>query len=44
LRARRYVEEHHNFATLANRLEQVLQSALPEQVHHETSVLATESH
>jgi len=44
LRARRYVEEHHNFAMLANRLEQVLQSALPEQVHHETSVLATESH
>jgi len=44
LRARRYVEEHHNFATLASRLEQVLQSALPEQVHHETSVLATESH
>jgi glycosyltransferase involved in cell wall biosynthesis len=44
LRARRYVEEHHNFTTLANRLEQVLQSALPEQVQHETSVLATESH
>jgi glycosyltransferase involved in cell wall biosynthesis len=42
LRARRYVEEHHNFTTLANRLEQVLLSALPEQVRHETSVLATE--
>jgi glycosyltransferase involved in cell wall biosynthesis len=41
LRARLYVEEHHDFTKLASRLEQVLLSALPEQVQRETLVLAT---
>jgi glycosyltransferase involved in cell wall biosynthesis len=32
LRARLYIEEHHDFTRLASRLERVLQSVLPEQV------------
>jgi len=38
LRARRYIEEHHDFTGLARRLERVLQDALapPEEVQNET--------
>jgi glycosyltransferase involved in cell wall biosynthesis len=44
LRARRYIEEHHNFTGLASRLERVLQSALtlPEQAKNETLTLNVE--
>jgi glycosyltransferase involved in cell wall biosynthesis len=45
LRARQYIEEHHNFTRLANRLEQVLQSALvfPEEVQNETPSIDVDS-
>jgi glycosyltransferase involved in cell wall biosynthesis len=44
LRARRYIEERHDFTGLASRLERVLQSALtlPEQLRNETTTLDVE--
>jgi glycosyltransferase involved in cell wall biosynthesis len=46
LRARQYIEEHHDFTGLARRLERVLQNALasPEEVNNETLDIDEEPH
>jgi glycosyltransferase involved in cell wall biosynthesis len=44
LRARQYIEEHHDFARLASRLEQVMRSALfPEEVQNDAPSINVDS-